>query len=79
LTLVRNSVNLKLCSTYSGPKLKNGGIENRDQLLEDQVEPLIFVAITGESSSEFDFIIYFLLTLKYSACNFLRNSDSSPK
>jgi hypothetical protein len=47
-------VNLKLCSTYSGPKLKNGGIENRDQLLEDQVEPLIFVAITGESSSEFD-------------------------
>jgi hypothetical protein len=27
---------------------------DRDQLLEDQVEPLIFVANTGESSSEFD-------------------------
>jgi hypothetical protein len=27
LKLVRNSVNLKLCSIYSGPKLKNGGIE----------------------------------------------------
>jgi hypothetical protein len=27
---------------------------DRNQLLEDQVEPLIFVGITGESSSEFD-------------------------
>jgi hypothetical protein len=27
---------------------------DRDQLLEDQVEPLIFVANTDESSSEFD-------------------------
>jgi hypothetical protein len=27
---------------------------DRDQLLEDQVESLIFVANTGESSSEFD-------------------------
>jgi hypothetical protein len=27
---------------------------DRDKLLEDQVEPLIFVANTGESSSEFD-------------------------
>jgi hypothetical protein len=27
---------------------------DRDQLLEDQVEPLIFVANTGESSSKFD-------------------------
>jgi hypothetical protein len=27
---------------------------DRDQLLEDQVKPLIFVANTGESSSEFD-------------------------
>jgi hypothetical protein len=27
---------------------------DRDQLLEDQVEPLIFVVNTGESSSEFD-------------------------
>jgi hypothetical protein len=27
---------------------------NGDQLLEYQVEPLIFVANTGESSSEFD-------------------------
>jgi hypothetical protein len=26
-TLVRNSVNRKLCSIYSDPKLKNGGIE----------------------------------------------------
>jgi hypothetical protein len=27
---------------------------DRDQLLEDQVEPLIFVAKTGESSNGFD-------------------------
>jgi hypothetical protein len=27
---------------------------DRDQLLEDQVKPLTFVANTGESSSEFD-------------------------
>jgi hypothetical protein len=27
---------------------------DRDQLLEDQVEPLIFVGNTGESSSKFD-------------------------
>jgi hypothetical protein len=33
---------------------------DRDQLLEDQVEPLIFVANTGESSSEFDSRIIFL-------------------
>jgi hypothetical protein len=29
-------------------------VQYRDQLLENQVEPLIFVANTGESSSEFD-------------------------
>jgi hypothetical protein len=32
---------------------------DRDQLLEDQVEPLIFVANTGESSSEFDSYLLF--------------------
>jgi hypothetical protein len=41
---------------------------DRDQLLEDQVEPLIFVANTGESSSEFDsdednFFIFLLILL----------------
>jgi hypothetical protein len=35
-------------------KLKIKEWWNGDQLLEDQVEPLIFVANTGESSSEFD-------------------------
>jgi hypothetical protein len=34
------------------PKIKEWW--DRDQLLEDQVEPLIFVVNTGESSSEFD-------------------------
>jgi hypothetical protein len=47
------TVNLKLCSIpIFGSKIKEWW--NRDQLLEDQVEPLIFVANTGESSSEFD-------------------------
>jgi hypothetical protein len=34
-----------------GSKIKEW---DRDQLLEDQVKPLIFVAYTGELSSEFD-------------------------
>jgi hypothetical protein len=46
---------------------------DRDQLLEDQVKPLTFVANTGESSSESSrfFIclrIYFLLAVK-DTCN----------
>jgi hypothetical protein len=53
LTLVRNSVNLKqTVFNIFGSKIKEWW--DRDQLLEDQVEPLIFVANTGESSGEFD-------------------------
>jgi hypothetical protein len=37
---------------------------DRDQLLEDQVEPLIFVANTGESSSEFDSDEEFFICLR---------------
>jgi hypothetical protein len=53
LTLVPNSVNLKqTVFNIFGSKIKEWW--DRDQLLEDQVEPLIFVANTGESSGEFD-------------------------
>jgi hypothetical protein len=53
---------IKLACFDTCPKLSESNVFNifgskikdRDKLLEDQVEPLIFVANTGESSSEFD-------------------------
>jgi hypothetical protein len=45
-------VNPKTVFNIFGSKIKEWW--NRDQLLEDQVKPLTFVANTGESSSEFD-------------------------
>jgi hypothetical protein len=46
-------VNLKLCSLYSGSKLKNGGIEIIFRRPSGTIN-IKFVANTGKSSSEFD-------------------------